>query len=443
MLNQTSENLQAITKKVLDQTVTGINKISVVLYSPNDESKTIELEDFGIIIEQDFVSSYTDHIRINFYLRYDEYRSIIEVYRDLRCNIVILPDSEADDKFEYTDPVTIDGKIIFSNKDDIYKRFHSSVVRSADSEDDYVENEQVTANRIPITADVIDDDLFEARKKQMSFILHDTTLGKALHYIVGRYNPTKKCIIEPDNDTEYTNIAIPQMQTFSEVFKYLDRNFDGIYYTGLGYYWSNKTMYVYPLFNNNPDVSPYFVHIYFLGENNLAGQQISHIEIDGDYHIVSAGKVNSKQLTEQGTENVGNGFIIQDHRKMFNNWIEQEETEFYTISDGLIRMQLDTENTLSETSHNVKFMFGKENISDCRTSLSSIQGTLTSITWDHAVPFIIKPGWKLVYHYDGDGEYVTKNASCLKARYEYVNVGRRGMDRLYTCKGRIALFTEN
>jgi len=434
-----SENLKQITTEILQNKISNINKISAMLYSVSKPEFTVTLEDLKLTISQDFIKRYTDIIVLEFTLSTQQYINIIDVYKDLKCSIIIV--NHAGDKtVKQQAPITIDQKIIFKNKDDIFKTIHKSeiVVDSAINP-----TESQVSKRVTVQAQLIDNTLFEIRKKQFNVICRNNKIEKLLHFLVGNMiEPKKKCILKPDDDTIYPNIVIPGMMDFKDIFKYLDKKYK-IYNSGTGFYYTEETMFIYPLYDFNPEISPYIVNIYFVGDNNLVGGSNFLLFKDECYHILTNRKPESTQLMEQGTENYGNGYLIQKDSLIFNKWREQEQEDFKIIPDGILRMQLDNDNTMSAYSHNLRYVYGEEQISDCMSSLASINGTVSVMVWEHAIPFIIKPGWKIMYHYDHADTYKIKSGSCLGATYKYEYVNRDGLDRLYTCTASINIFTES
>lgn len=435
-----SQPMVDITKEILASKVTNIHKVSAVLYSLSDPSFSLELEDIGLTIYQDHISNYTDIIKLLFSVSLPEYVKIINLYQDLRCNLVLISDydSKMYDK-EETAPWKIDRKVIFEIKDDLFKTHHKSEIIH---DEKYIQTESHNSKRIDVHAELIDDDVFEARKYKFNIICRDTKIEHLLHLLVGFIKPKKKCIFKPNNETKYENLVIPGMLTFNEALKYIDKNYGGIYDYGLGYYWTDDTIFIYPLYSFEPEISPYIVNFYFVGENNITGGSNFHIFKNECYHIITTRKPQSNQLIDKAAENIGNGYMIQRSSLLMDDWVEQEEGEFTVIPDGIIRMQTVNPNTLSASSHNMQFIYGEENCGACKSNIAMLNGTVTTIEWEHALPFIIKPGWKMVYHYDSADTYETKTGSCLKAFYRFESAGRSGRDRLYSCHASITLFTE-
>lgn len=434
-----SSNMIDITKSILQDKSTNVNKISAVLYSVSDPTFTLTLEDIELTIHQDHVRKYTDVIKLFFTLSLKDYIKIISVYQDLRCNIFILNhyDNSLNKRTEKPG-IKLDKKVIFETKDDLFKTYHKSDIIS---DDKIVRTEAQNSQRVPVHAELIDDILFDARKFEFNMICRNTDVEHVLHLITGLLQPKFKCILKPDNETIFPNFPIPGMKNLSETFKFIDQQCGGIYDAGLGYYWTEDTLFIYPLYNFEPEISPYIVHFYFVGENSLTGGGNFHTYKNDCYHVITNKKPTSTQLMEQSAENIGNGFLIQRNSLLFDKWRVQEESEFVVIPDGIIRMQVDNSNTMSAFSHNMKFVYGEENLADCKASLAMMNGTVTKIEWEHAVPFIVKPGWKIMYHYDGEETYEIKSGCCIGASYRYVSAGREGADRLYTCHAELALFT--
>lgn len=437
---QLSENLNEITTEILQNKISNISTINMTLYSvTNIEFKLTVLDVQSLIIDQDFIKRYTDFITIKFSLSTKEYIDVINNYRDLKCSIIIENYIEEDKSLKQQDPIIFDQKIIFQSKDDLFKTVHKSEIVVDNSIN---QTESHISKRINIVGQLIDDNVFEIRKKQFNLVCRDSNIETLLHFIVcNMIEPKYKCIMKPDNDTVYDNIVIPGLIPFEEVFGYLNKKY-GIYDKGVGFYYTEDTMFIYPLYNFNPEISPYLVNIYFVGSNNILGANNYLLYKNDCYHILTNREPKSSQFMEQGTENFGNGYMVLKDSLLFNKWREQEQEDFKIIKDGILQMQLDNNNTLSEFSHNLRYVYGEENIDDCITSLSSINGNVTVVGWDNAKPFIIKPGWKILYHYDGEKEYNIKSGSCLNAKYVYNFIQRKGQDKLFSCTAGLTLFTE-
>ena len=435
-----SQPMADITKDILNSEVTNVNKVSAVLYSLSNPEFSLELEDIELTIYQDFVKNYADVVKLFFSVSLKDYVKLVDLYQDLRCNIVMINnyDSKLHPKKE-TDPWKIDKKVIFEVKDDLYKSYHKSAIIH---DDQLIKTEAHVSQRITVHSELVDDVVFDARKYMFNIICRDTKIEHLLHLLIGFIGPEKKCIFKPNNEKVYQNLVIPGMLTLKDALNYIDKRYGGIYDYGLGYYWSEDTVYIYPLYSFEPEMSPYIVNFYFVGENNIAGGSNYHIFKNQCYHVLTANKPRSTQLIDKAAENIGNGYMIQRSGLLFNKWTEQDELDFVVIKDGILRMQTVNQNTVSAFSHNLKFVYGDDMISECMTNLAMMNGTVTTFDWEHAVPFIVKPGWKMIYHYDSEDTYSMKSGSCLSAFYKFVSAGREGKDRLYTCHATITLFTE-
>lgn len=435
-----SENLKEISSEILQNKISNLSTISVLLYSVRNLEFKLYVEDVQeLSIEQDFLRKYTDFILLKFSLSTKEYLEVIENYRDLKCNIIIENYTENKKDYKQQDPIILDQKIIFQNKDDLFK----SIQKSEIVVDDKInQTESQMSKRIHVVAQLIDDEIFEIRKRQFNLILRNCTTEKMLHFIVGNMIKSKnKCILKPDNDTEYENLVVPGLMPFEEVFPYLNKVY-GVYGSGIGFYYTEETMFIYPLYDFNPQLSPYLVNFYFVGSNNIVGSENYLLYKNDCYHILTNREPKTTQLMEQGTENYGNGYMILKDSLLFNEWRVQEQQDFKIIDDGVLKMQLDNDNTLSEFSHNLRYVYGERNVSDCISNLSSINGSMVSLGWDNARPFIVKPGWKILYHYDGDEDYRIKTGSCVHARYQYSKVHREGKYKIFQCGASISIFTE-
>lgn len=435
-----SKSLRDTVDEILKTQVTNENTITAVIYSVFLPDLKVRLEDLSLSIHQGFVDNHTDIIKLNFKLTLSNYLYITNLYQDLRCSIVISNNITRSAAVWPMDDIKIDHKIIFTNKDDILKNIPKTDIFPNNLS--YTQDKHL-ANKITIESQLVDDDVFELRKKQYGAIYRNTTLERVIHFLVGKFKPQGKFIIKPDNTTMYDNIVIDGLMPFKDIFHHLDREYGGIYNTGLGYYISQGIFFMYPLYNFFPDNPLYTIHIYMVGNNTFLGSKNYHMKKNGDWHILSNMGSSSTQLMESATENTGNGFMIFRDSILFDKWRKQQDNgSFSVIEDPIIQMQLDNPNTLSGASHNLRYVSDERELSECRSNLSLVNGTIFNIKWDHASPFIIRPGCMIVIHYDGVDTYETKTGICVNANYTYTSQARDGMDRVYVCTASITLLTE-
>ena len=435
-----SKDLRDKVDDILSVQVTNENTITGIIYSPYLEDFRISLEEISLNMDERFIDNHADVIGLTFNIALVNYLYIINLYQDLRCNITISNNIKTSNPVWPRDDIVIDHRIIFVNKDDILKNISRSDVMLDDTR--YNQDRHI-ANKITVEAQLVDDDTFELRKKQYGCIFRNTTLERVIHFLVGKFNPSGKFIVAPDNKIEYENVVIPGLMPFNEIFHHLDKEYNGIYNTGLGYYMLQGIFYTYPLYNFNPDDPSHIVHIYMVGNNTFLGAKNYHIFKDGDWHILANMGSTSKQLMESSTENVGNGFMVFKDSIEFDGWRTQsDDGTFSIIEEPIIQMQLDNDNTLSGASHNLRYKYGEKSLSKCRSELSLMNGTLFNINWDHASPYVIRPGGMIMIHYDGANGYETKSGVCIHANYNYTSVARDGVDRIYNCKANITLLTE-
>jgi len=435
-----SKGLRDKVDEVLKVQLTNDNTITAVIYSPFLEDFRLTLEDVSLSIDQRPIDNHGDIIKLDFKITLINYLYITNLYQDLRCSVTITSHITEGNPVWPRDDIVIDQRIIFTNKDDILKNIPKSEIMLDDPSQN---QDRHVANKIMIQSQLVDDAVFELRKKQFGGIYRNTTIERVIHFLVGRFKLAGKYIVKPDNTVTYDNVVIPGLMPFNELFHHIDREYGGVYNTGLGYYITQGIFFMYPLYNFVPDEPLYTIHIYMVGSNTFMGAKNYHAFLDDEWHILANSGSSSHQVIDSGAENVGNGFMVLRDSVLFDKWRTQKDSgTFSVIEDPIIQMQLDNPNTSSGASHNLRYMYGEKNLSECRSKLSFINGTVFNLKWDHASPFIIQPGCTIILHYDGAETYETKTGVCLSATYDYKFQTREGTNRIYVCTANLTLLTE-
>lgn len=437
MASDLSTTLNASVEEIITSSSSNLMKIDCTLSSPNNSEFSITINKiYNLNIVQDFVDSYMDFIEIDFELTPTQYIEAIDNYQDLRCNLTISStDKETLDKDTILD--SYEYKIIFNEKMDIFKDYNSSDLIPTDT---VAQQESHLSQRIPVTAQLVDPETYELRKRQFNFILRSCTVEDVLHFIANLLGISKVHIVTPDNTTLYNNFIIPPMLNFSNIFTYIHEKY-GIYDEGLTYYYSDSVLYVYPIYKTEELVSDITAHVYQVGKNNLVGQDGYHYYLEDDIHLISnTGSINQAMI-EQGMENTGTAFMIQDGSNIIDKWRCVEEDGFTIPITGVEVVGLDTDEGMSTDTHHPQFKFSSANKHIHLSELSKITKTPINIGWQQAIPFTFKPGWKVKYHYDGaDGEYNVDEATCVSVNY-HIKPNERLTEQVYTCYADINLIT--
>ena len=204
-------------------------------------------------------------------------------------------------------------------------------------------------------------------------------------------------------------------------------------------------------------------HIYMVGDNNYVGMQCYHGFEDSTIHIVSNSQATFQDLADVGLENVGYGYIIHHT----NRDIDAERTVleadnatnarygFWPINIHetpnnayLVQDQQNAEIGITSTKANLVYEDSMSNPFKIQSNLYMYRRSLASFTWNAAVPFTFRPGYRICYHYDGEDEterdlsdrtsdnvkYMTKSGVVISVDYKFT-LAKTGNRVSYFCQG--------
>lgn len=458
----------------------------------------------GFRIQQDFDENYLNHYEVNVMLQVDQYLLLFYNYKDLRCNVTLYSmDINSDKIYGITDegePLLYieNAYCIFKDKVDILKKNPRSSIIPEKGRENPNQHEQFLDN---ISFQIIPEEDYLFRIQECNAIFTRSTVKEAIWGMA----KVADCIdaimmIEPDNKTVYDNLVIPPILSFHEALQFLQDHY-GVYSKGLGFFFQRKTLYVYPKFETNPilpkDKSELnqwergetkvasrsvsstssvrgeitlnvlgdggMTHIYMVGDNNYVGMQCYHGFEDNTIHIVSNSQATFQDLADVGLENVGYGYIIHHT----NRDIDAERTVleadnatnarygFWPINIHetpnnayLVQDQQNTEIGITSTKANLVYEDSMSNPFKIQSNLYMYRRSLASFTWNAAVPFTFRPGYRICYHYDGEDEterdlsdrtsdnvkYMTKSGVVISVDYKFT-LAKTGNRTSYFCQG--------
>lgn len=438
--------LNAIMSKAVDKIVKSPEKmflhVEAVISSIKEDTFKFKIERFiSLDIVQDFLSNYSDFIEVRFEMTPPDYIALVENYQDLICKVKLIK-YDARDMKEVGLLNEISGRFILSDKEDLFKKYPVAVMMPTEKGGEWESHHSAT---IEVKAQIIDPVVYELRKVKINAILRDVTMNQVLHFVADQFNIGKVSITKSDNNKTYKNFVIPPMRSISDIFTFLQNGKGfGVYNKGIAYYYSNDILYVYPMYETDPAISPVVNHMYHVDKNMFEGLDCYHIMDGENTHILNNKVINMKDMAEEGYENSGNAFIIQNSELMVDYWRYMQEYRKFTVPvSNVALMTNNTKSGVTKNVYNPQFRVSDENPLIYITELYKNDLTAANTMWDHAVPFTFKPGWKIIYHYEGDGTYHTRNGVCTSVVYSIQRSARIGDKWVFGSSANINMFLSN
>ena len=420
MLIQISKQLKSKVDEILENQNSQIFKLSCKIYSSsNSEVDITPMFVNSMKITQAFTVNYMDDIELTFDISPAEYITLVNNHQDLRVALKIV----------YVDPITYENvyiqkpkvyqfKAIIKNTEDLAIKFHMHQLKAKDGDTEY---EYQHATRLPIVLQLLDDIAYDLRHKHFHGIFSNTTLKSNIAYIASTFGIEQISLVEPDNTHTYNHINIPPSKDFSCIFDYL-QNIYGVYFKGLEYYFTNSTLYIYPPYETDPK-SDSTIHIYNVAEGQYAGLPGYHYTDNQDMHILSNSKVQTKNLVELGIEDHGNSQLLIRNDTILDNYRSVNKNKISINDNNTISCDINTSKSVLKDTLVSKYN-SPRNPYLYTSKMAKYNAKIILLGWVRSTFMDIKPGHRVIYHFDDDGKYKTKIGICEYAEYSIDKIAR-------------------
>ena len=397
-----------------------------ILVNPNTEFQYTCRYVKSIGIFQDFLGSYMDTMQIEIALTPKEHATVMANLKDMECTLVLYPynDKTLQPIYEQT-PIIYKMKVVVDEQVDLEKKFNINMFSNAEVEKDdpnsYMTAEQHSLT-IPFVFHCVEPEAYKLRHIKLNSVFSEVSAESLVHWVCQQFKVAETIsVMPPDNKETMKNVILPPMQDISSVFPFIQERY-AIYSKGLGYYFTDKSFYIYPPFDTKEESSPVkgTLHIINAPTKYFQGLDRYHSKIDDDILIVTISPVDLKPLNMEGTENGGNVHVSTNADRMRDNFVNVSSEGKVTrnINDiSVIQMQNQEGNAKSDIQ-NVEYKGERTNVFTSTTQMAMINSTILTTSWIRAYPHLIKPGHNVLYHYDAAlGIYKTQKGRIMQIFY--------------------------
>ncbi len=257
-------------------------------------------------ITQNFSGNFTDDIRLEFGAAPQDYQLIYANTQGLVVSIRFVYVNSLTSTRVYTPPPIVRNYLaMLVDPQDLSKKYTTG---SLVPTQEMPLTEQHISLRIPVKLNLIEIAAYTLRQQQFHGLFQKAKIADVISYVTKSFNISQLYLVPPDNKMTWQHISIPPSQNVDEIFDYLHHTY-GIYMKGIDWYYTNKTLYVYPAFENNP-VIKYKANIYNSPNKSYAGILSSHAVDSGSNttNIVSTTQVATSDISRPSAENTGTGY---------------------------------------------------------------------------------------------------------------------------------------
>lgn len=458
----TTNDMSPSMRKSIEYVLDGINKekdyssvANITMTFTNKDYTELKVylsrEIKTLTIHQDYVKNYSDKIIGELELGYDEYKTLVDLRKNLNCKIEITylrPDHALT---EVTDGggdskkpnITLKCKAVLLHYEDIYKKIPPE--RLDPKKRDEADKDRPTLH---MTVEFIDEKLYLARKTQLNAVFRSTTMEKTLLYVCNQFGFNEAHIHDPDNKKTYTNFVIPPTFTIDNIISYLQNAPSmGIYRNGIISYISQNCWYIYPRYGEPLNKMP--VHVYSIGSTPAYNALNRFDRIDDKCpktrHIITNSGIEEENYSVAGTENLPTAYNVH----LDENILEGCRR---LVADGEFKANMMVKDYTSVPSDpvsmsdfiKVEYRHSYDNDFAIFSDLQAMQGTRYRFKWQKARPFCFRPATIVLIHADDPvNGYKTMKGMCEGADYFFKRDTSSALMPFFTCNADIVVECKN
>lgn len=240
-----------------------------------------------------------------------------------------------------------------------------------------------------------------------------------------------------DNDTTYSYITIPQGTKLTNVGRFLqnDTNY-GVYNQGLGTYWFNKFMMIYPLFRLGKfDEEEEKLMIIRVHKDITPAAENTFISSNGFTQILLIGDVNFSNTTDLNRQNKGVG------KRVINAGVVSGEQGVYAENGRAIKTREDTLiefKTSEREDEDKEYVPFSDDITSnsCKHISEAILNDMEymSFVWSNSNYWLLKPSMPVMYYYiNSDSEVMVQEGVLISHNTTFYSKDGPTKDRKFYC----------
>lgn len=421
----------------LNNATSGLFTFDIQIYSSENPDKSHIVKPLYIsnyTIKQLFDTQYTDEITISLETTPQEFFKVYQNRQNLYCSIAAYPyiestrsvnyDTRVKESSNQRGSVSINStngwvhtyRALLLDIGDITKQFNINQLQKTENNN---MTDNIQSQTIRYSLQLMQEDIYNLRTASFQLPLKNTTVKKAIYAAANILGIDNISLYEPDNTTTYKQITFPPMQTLASFLPMLQK-YPGIYNEGCEFYYTNKTLYIYPGYKADLDRKEPIVNIYKVPTNMFPGLfGYSSVDKDNNLHIVSDTDVEINDTANQSLENIGNHIVTYnaettlDLSRKVNGKIGNFNKE-NLVSIGMTDIEGNT-----KEKYKTVYIQGSSNPFTMASNMIKNNKLEVRLGWHNPIPYSISPGQRCIYHYEDQEGYKTRIGIVDNIVYSY------------------------
>lgn len=441
-------NMSERLKEMVDKAASGEERCvylpELLLVNPDTEYEFKCNRINHMLITQDFYKTYMDTIQVSIEINQKQLKEMLTNIQGLEASLILRAVDDIDMVvIDEQEPIIIETKVLIENQGDINKQGNVRLFENEEGEEETVAQ---IDTMFPYTLHLIEPDIYDIRHMQLNTMFNDVDVEKILHWSCQQFGAENTIIIPPNNNQVYSNLTIPPMHDIGSLYPYLQERY-GIYAKGLGYYFTDKTMYIYPIFDYDEDTKTVddILHILHVSPDYYAGMSRYHNQVDTDIFVLSNVKSIINTISSTGSENHGNVHMSVNAETLKDSFVTVDKDGKITRNkDDIATLSVhNNKGNMSKDMQNIRYKGERSNIYVSTSEMAMYDGAILTTGWRCAVPRLLKPGQNVVYHYDAEqGDYRTQNGRILSVEYMSTMHESAGLTKWFTFQATMSVFLE-
>lgn len=251
-------------------------------------------------------------------------------------------------------------------------------------------------------------------------------------------------MVEPDNLVPRTSVSIPQRTRVVDIPGMVQKEFGGVYSSGLGYYLQNKYWYVYPCYDTTRLAkAENIITIINVPENKFPNIEKTYRVSGKNIVILATGKIRLTDNSQSRQLNLGTGTRYANANRFMEGFAETKSNKTLA-SRGKVNSEYnaysrDDGKTHAPVSNNAI----NSNPFYENSKLASRSGGVISLVWENSNPDLIKPDTMVRLLYIADNKVVEKTGIILKCHHFRALNGIGMTEDRYVTSSVLAIFIKS
>ena len=414
-----------VLKKMIDD-VTSLQQFNTVAFKfmiRSRENPSFNIDDAIIDIlsfDQNFYQNTTDNIQITVNMPPTDLFQLVTNQSGLYANLVIEIVNPTTGSIVLSEkPLTFTYKVFVHDLSTLTKKYGINAFTNTDGST----TPSGTSGAVLVKVDMqlITDTEYSANSATFNGMIRNMNVASAVRYMASVMGIPSLKMIPPDNTQSFQHVIIPpEVSGFRTAFDYLQTKF-GVYSNGFRHYITNGMLHVYPPFDMKSTQIPK-LHIIRASENTYHGQQNYHqLQANNDLVIVSNTALDSKTLSNVGSENDGNTKLFVRSDGVIDGQVNQNTMMLNNITAS---MSSTADLSISRGSAVPKYVKPTLNLFEHASTFAETNTELMSMGWTKARIGMIYPGMPTVFIFDEKNVVMSKTGIVEGAKYRYTRQSR-------------------